>query len=210
MRVVLWGGTGQAKVVAAAMSELGCSVVLVIDRDPAVESPFAGVPILHDVGDVERAVRDVEGDAYVITIGGDRGRERLALASVLDGLGLRALTVIHPKAWVDPSASIGSGSQIAALAGVGVETTVGSHCIINTAATIDHECSLGDGVHVMPGATVAGCVSIGDGATIGSGATVLPRLVIGPDAVVGAGAVVTRTVQSGAVVVGVPARPMST
>jgi acetyltransferase-like isoleucine patch superfamily enzyme len=44
------------------------------------------------------------------------------------------------------------------------------------------------------------------GASIGGGAVILPGLTIGENAMVGAGAVVTRSVPSGAVVVGNPAR----
>ena len=208
MRVVLWGGTGQAKVVAAGLGA-DHEVVLVVDVDTAVKSPLDGVPILHDAAAVGRVVEKVGANAYVVTIGGSRGRDRLHVACELDSLDLVPLTVVHPRAWVDPSARLGPGSQISALAGVGVEAVIGAHCIINTNATVDHETVLGDGVHIMPGATVAGCVSIGEAATIGSNATVLPRLSVGRDAVVGAGAVVIRDVAAGDVVIGVPAKPQN-
>jgi acetyltransferase-like isoleucine patch superfamily enzyme len=52
-------------------------------------------------------------------------------------------------------------------------------------------------------------VSIGRNVWIGTHAVILPGVTIGDDAVVGAGAVVTRDVEPGAVVVGIPARPQA-
>lgn len=49
-------------------------------------------------------------------------------------------------------------------------------------------------------------ISIGNDAWIGAGAIILPGVTVGDKAVVGANAVVTRTVPSGSIVAGVPAR----
>jgi acetyltransferase-like isoleucine patch superfamily enzyme len=51
-------------------------------------------------------------------------------------------------------------------------------------------------------------VVLEDGCDIGVGAIILPGVTVGANAQVGAGAVVTRDVAPGAVVVGVPARPL--
>ncbi|HEY1765707.1 MAG TPA: acyltransferase [Opitutaceae bacterium] len=51
-------------------------------------------------------------------------------------------------------------------------------------------------------------VRIGTNVWIGSHAVILPGVTIGDNAVVGAGAVVTKDVAAGAVVAGVPARPI--
>ncbi len=52
-------------------------------------------------------------------------------------------------------------------------------------------------------------IRIGSNTWIGAGAIILPGITVGDDAVVGAGAVVTRDVAPGAMVAGVPARPIS-
>jgi len=51
--------------------------------------------------------------------------------------------------------------------------------------------------------------AIEDGAMVGGGASLLPGVTVGRDAVVGSGAVVTRDVEAGATVLGVPARPVA-
>lgn len=51
-----------------------------------------------------------------------------------------------------------------------------------------------------------GCIEIMDNVFIGSGAQICPNVKIGPNAIVAAGAVVTKDVEPGTVVAGVPAK----
>ncbi len=207
--MVLWGATGQAKVLRECLTPDGPRVVAVFDNDPHVAPPFADVPLFLGEAGLQAWLARMPSLSEVgclVAVGGERGGERLLLQARLEQLGLRALLAVHPRAFVAASATLGAGSQVLALAAVGVEARLGRACIVNTGATVDHECRLGDGVHVCPGAHLAGLVEVGERAMIGTGAVVLPRLRVGADARVGAGAVVTRDVPAGATVVGNPAR----
>jgi sugar O-acyltransferase (sialic acid O-acetyltransferase NeuD family) len=206
--MILWGATGQAKVLRDCMRHTGIRLVAVVDRDPSTPPPFPDVPFVGGREAFERWLqsRGSAGFGFLVAIGGERGRDRLELQAYLGSLGATPLVAVHATAFVAPDAHIGLGSQILAQAAVCVEAQIGEACIVNTAASVDHECRIGDGVHIMPGAHLAGCVTVERCATIGTGAAVIPRIRVGQGAVVGAGAVVIEDVPDWAVVVGSPAR----
>jgi sugar O-acyltransferase (sialic acid O-acetyltransferase NeuD family) len=210
-RVILWGGTGQAKVVRPILEGQGAKVVAVIDDTPGLQSPFPDVPILQGKDGLSRILESqpVEGLGFVVAIGNPHGRVRLRLHDYLAGRGLMPVTVAHPTAWIEDNAQIGEGCQFLAGALVLAEARVGRQCILNTKASADHEDVLEDGVELGPGATLCGLVHCGVNAWVCTGATVLPRVRIGADAVVGGGALVREDVPAGATVVGVPARPIA-
>lgn len=208
LRIILWGATGQARVLGEFLPALGYRIEAIFDRDPGAESPFPGVPFFTgEQAFADWAARRPAGAcAAAAAIGGANGADRLDLLARFRTAGLEVPVLIHPRAWLAADASAGAGTQILAMAAVAARAHLGAACIINTGASVDHDCALGDGVHVGPGAVLAGEVIVGARAFVGAGATILPRIVIGPDAVIGAGAVVTRDVAAGTTVTGVPAR----
>lgn len=88
-------------------------------------------------------------------------------------------TVIHPTAYVAPSATIGAGSFIAPQAVVSVNARIGSHSIVHIHSSIGHDCQIGDFCAVLPGARISGNVVLEDGVMIGSGAFVFQGVKIG-------------------------------
>lgn len=206
-QVVIWGATGQAKVVAEILKTQGDSIAAVFDNDSAVNPPLKGVPIYYgEKGFAEWRTANPGSFAAVVAIGGGNGKDRLEIQKRLSEAGLEIIRVIHPTSFVAGSAEISPGCQVLANATIAVEVVLGEGCIVNSRASIDHESVLGVGVHVAPGATVCGAVHIGDYAFVGAGAVILPRLRIGAGATVGAGAVVTKNVPPYVTVVGNPAR----
>ncbi len=117
---------------------------------------------------------------------------------------------------------VGPFVEIQKNARVGARCKVGSHTFICEGVTVEDECFLGHHVCFVndryPRATTAdGRVQgandwrvvptfVRRGASIGSGTVILCGVTVGAGALVGAGAVVTRDVEPGAVVAGVPAR----
>lgn len=209
-RLIIWGGTGQAKVMRAVAEDHGARVVMVFDDTTGLPAPFDDVPLSQGSAfPAWMRTQDPHGLGFCVAIGNPHGRARLRIHEQLLAAGLTPATLVHRTAWISPGAVIGPGSQIHAGAIVETGATLGRQCIVNTKASVDHECTLGDGVELAPGATLCGSIRVGDRAWICAGATVLPRVTVGADAIVGAGAVVVRDVAEGVTVLGVPAAPRS-
>lgn len=142
-------------------------------------------------------------DNFHVAIGNNFYRQRESV--VLSALGIKAITVVHPRACVAASASVGEGCFIAANAILAADAILGHSCIVNHGAIVDHDCVVGDFSHIAPNATLGGNVTVGKRVLIGSGANILPGLVIGDDCVVGAGAVVVSDLPACGTYVGMPA-----
>jgi sugar O-acyltransferase (sialic acid O-acetyltransferase NeuD family) len=209
-QIILWGGTGQAKIARPIIEHYGSKVVAVFDDTPTLQPPFPDVPLYVGwLGFQEwykGYPRRCEDVGFCITIGNPHGRVRIRFHERLIAEGLQPVTVAHPSAQIASNASIGEGCQLMAGAIINPEARLGRQCIINTKASVDHECVLDDGVEVAPGATLCGIAYLETNVWICAGATVLPRIKIGADAIVGAGAVVTHDIPPRVTVVGVPAR----
>ena len=205
---VIWGSAGHAKVLGALLAARGDRVVALFDNRK-VESAIRGVPLYVGLEGFEKWVSKTWAPntmSGVVAIGGGRGADRLAIQDIFSRHGLAIPVLIHPRAFVCDTATLGQGTQVLAMAQIAAGVRIGDACIINHQASVDHECTLADAVHVAPGATLCGCVNVGTNVFIGAGAVILPRVSIGQNAVIGAGAVVTRDVPANVVVMGSPAR----
>lgn len=210
-KIILWGGTGQAKVNRPIIEHWGSRVVAVFDDTPDLKPPFPDIGLYKGYDSFKNWIEDKSRAeiGFCIAIGNPHGRVRIKLHEKLMDEGLTPVTIVHPTAWIAENSTIGEGAQIMAGVIIAPEVKIGRECIINTNASVDHECVLEDGVEIAPGATLCGNVYVGINAWICAGATVLPRIKIGADAIVGAGAVVINDVPAGTTVVGVPAKPIA-
>jgi acetyltransferase-like isoleucine patch superfamily enzyme len=136
--------------------------------------------------------------------------------------------IFHPELVNLYGCRIGRDTQVATFveiqknAQVGARCKISSHTFICEGVTIEDECFIGHHVcfinDLYPRATRpdGGLQTAADwqvvptrvcrGASIGSGAVILGGVTIGERAIIGAGAVVTKDVEPGTVMAGVPAR----
>jgi UDP-2-acetamido-3-amino-2,3-dideoxy-glucuronate N-acetyltransferase len=142
-------------------------------------------------------------------------------AVLVAGAAIGDEVMIGDQAHVRERASIGAGSLVGRGSALDNDVEIGSRVRIQTGCYLTAFTVVEDDVFVAPGVTTLNDRTAGRrpddeplrgpilrrGCRIGGGAVVLPGVEVGADAFVGAGAVVTRDVQPGALVVGVPARP---
>lgn len=209
-RIAVLGAGGHGRVIAGliracATQGQALSFAGFIDR-PDVQGP----DWLGADDDLHRLVRDGLVTHGVVGVGSVRGGSplRATLYDRMLAAGVEAVSLVHPFAWADPEAEIGTGSVLMAGAVVNPGVRLGRNVIVNTRAGIDHDAVIGDHAHIAPGATLSGQVSVGDSALVGVGASVRQGIRIGHGATVGAGAVVVHDVSDGAIVAGCPARPV--
>jgi len=200
---VILGGGGHALVVAEAARATGHQIVGFLDDNPdAVMSHQPDATLWIGPSSAFDAIGD---RPWIMGFGNLAFREQVIHRLDQLELARSARTVIHPTAYVSPTARIGRGVFIGPRAVVHTRATVLDHAIVNTGAIVEHECHVGVNAHIAPGAVLAGGCRVGTSALVGVGARLLPMLSVGDGCVVGAGAVVIKSVVEG-VVMGVPAR----
>lgn len=157
------------------------------DSAQAVAPPLQSFPLLG-------AAMALPGVLHVYVSLGDSEARRRVVAGVRERFPHAVFpNVVHPRAFISPSATLGQGNFIGALAVVNTGARVGDFCIVNTAADVDHDVVLEDYVTVNPGAILAGSARVGIGATVGANACVRDRVDVPAGVVVGMQAAVVKS-----------------
>ena len=183
-----------------------------IDADVHIGPDTVILPNTHITGEAEIGEDCEIGPNSIIRSShvGDRCR---ILASVVEEALIEPDVRIGPFSHLRPGASIGQGAQLGNYAEV-------KQSRVGPGTQIHHFSYIGDaivGKDVNIGAGTITCnfdghdkhqTRIGDGAFIGSDTMLVAPVSVGNEGRTGAGSVVTHDVADGALVVGVPARPV--
>jgi UDP-N-acetylbacillosamine N-acetyltransferase len=205
-KIVIWGASGHALVVANAAEISGFFQVVgfLDDINPAQRlTPLPGRNVLGG----RETLDDIrQGGVLDIALGFGDCDARLKVGPFLRENRFIVATIVHPSSIIAEDVVLGEGTVV--LAGVVIDPgcKIGKYCIINNNAIISHQSEIEDGVHVCPGVNIAGNVHIGRGAWIGIGTTVIEKLSIGEGSFVGAGSTVVGDIPGGVLAFGSPAR----
>ncbi|MCE5324500.1 acetyltransferase [bacterium] len=205
-KIVIWGASGHAMVIADIVRLCGCYelVGFLDDYNPARAGEImCGA---HVLGGREQLEGLHAQSVKFIAFGFGNCSAKAGAADIAREKGFELATLIHPSAIIAQETHIGAGAVICAGAVIGPSCNIGESVIINTSASVDHECTVGDCTHICPGVHIAGRVSVGNSSWIGIGTSVADGVTIGERTLIGAGSVVVKNIGSGVVAYGVPAR----
>lgn len=194
--LIIFGGGGHAKTVIDLIRRLDkYSIAGIVDDNRAlVGGRILDVPVLGTrailpailTGGVKFAVNCV-GGILDINI-------RVQIFDLLERNGFTSPSLIHPRASVETSATIGSGVQVFCNAYIGSDTKLYPMCMINTSSVISHDCVIGRYTHIAPGALLAGHVQVGEKSLVGMGVTTAIGVKIGSGVRIGNGAIILADV----------------
>ena len=210
-KLVICGGGSLAVEVAGLLSDLddgegkgGFQVTDVVSPVPARAADLTVVCgsafAMH--ADIA-SVADKESKQFVICTGDPAIRHKVYTESV--NLGLALARIIHPMAYIAPSAVIGDGAIVYPGAFVGPFVQLGANALLNAQVVVGHDARLGESVVLSPGARLCGHAVCGTAAFVGTGASILPKMSLGAYSKLSSGSVLSRSVGDGFLMHGNPA-----
>lgn len=140
-RLVILGAGGYGRTVADVAEQLDYSAIVLDDADP--DHPLSSFQSY------------INSSTYFIPAFGNNSF-RLEWINRIEESSGQLATLIHPTAYVSPTATINQGTVILPHAIINTDVVVGKGCIINLETIVDHECVLEEGVHICTGAILKG------------------------------------------------------
>lgn len=145
-----------------------------------------------------------EDEYFLVAVG--KTDTRHMLVERLTSRGAQFATMVHPKAYVAPSARLAEGCIISPFATVATFTRIESHVVLGFYAHVGHDSQVGSYGVLSPYAAINGGVVLEKRVFLGTHATVTPGLMVGEDVQIAAGAVVYQNVPAHRLVVGNPGK----
>lgn len=190
-QILLVGGGGHCKALIDVIESGGhYAIAGIIDRPELVGEKLLGYDVIGCDDDLASLVSRYPN--AIVGVGQVRTPDlRKKLFALLENAGYVIPSIVSPRAYVSPHASIGPGSVVMHDALVNADVRVGANCIINTKALIEHDCRVGDHCHISTGAILNGATVVGNGTFVGSNALSKEGTKIADGSFIKAGSIVT-------------------
>ena len=142
-KLLILGAGGYGQTVYDLAMQLGRydKIAFLDDRKPGV------------LGKCEEFALFADEDTEIYPAFGDN-ETRLHWLERLEDAGVPVPVLVHPRAYVSPTAQLDPGTVVLPMAVVNTNVRTESGCIVNIGALVDHDCVLETGAHIAPGAVV--------------------------------------------------------
>lgn len=144
-KLLILGAGGYGKTVADVARQLGT-----YQKIGFLDDARGGSEIL---GKCEEYHLFCHGDTEVYPAFGDNQVRKMWMERLLEE-DIPVATLVHPQAYVSPTAKLGEGVVVLPMAVVNTGCTVEDGCIINIGTLVDHDCVVEEYVHLCPGVVV--------------------------------------------------------
>ncbi len=173
MQLLIYGSKDFAPTVAELARHCGHEVVGMIDdfsTGPGILGTFDSVVRSHPPGQY----------AMAMAIGYQHLGGRWKAWQKVLAAGYAAPALVHPRAYVSDSATLGPGTMVMAGALVDGRARIGALVVLWPGACVSHDCNVGDNSFISPNATLCGFVQLGADSFVGAGAAIADHCSVPP------------------------------
>lgn len=194
------------QVVHHAIQTRQFSIAGFYDDFQQVGTMVSGVPVLGNIANVSQAYSDGLFDTVIMAIGYNHLKFKQTVFHSLKDKNIPFATIIHPDAYIDPTAKIGAGSIIYPGCTIDMNVEVGENSLINCGCTIAHDSKIGESCFLSPEVKIAGFTHVSSLVILGIGSVIVDNIFITANTRVGAGSLVTKPITESGIYYGSPAK----
>lgn len=161
------------------------------------------IPILNSFDSIVEDNK-VFGNNFVVTVGDNHKRSEIA--HLIREKGGFTPNLIHPKASISKSSSIGTGCLIHANVHLWTKSVIENDCIIGLNAVVSHHSILEKSCYLTSLSLVGSYCKIRENTFIGLNSVIIPNITIGKNSFIGAKSNVTKSFPENSTLKGNPAK----
>lgn len=212
MKVVIIGAAGDGAVLAQTIRDIARSdpnveLLGFLDDSKAEGTLFCNAPIMGPLLSWQYLDESVQ---FIPAL--HKVKQMYSRKKLIEKLGIpdnRWATIIHPNTVIADDVEVGLGVFIASFVTVQPGAKIHNFVSVRAGANIGHDSNVGDYCYIGPNATLCGHSEMACGAHLGPNAVVTDGLRLHEFSVIAASSLVTKTVHAFDVVLGNPARKVS-